>query len=379
MSSINGYKLKEPPYKGGMAVVYKGEKGQFTRAFKMIRPDKAANNAKLCEQFLKEIKIQQRLDHPNIIKILDAYPYTNEHNNTVTVLEMEWLDGMDLQRHVEQNCRSGLDVATVKKIALQVISGMKHAHSQSILHLDIKPSNLFLTKAGYVKIIDFGIARLIGENANIVNDANKTVVASKETGESTFKGTLAYASPEQQIGARLRYTSDIYSFGKTLHFISTGSTDPSAEIKDSQLSKIVYKCTAYNPKDRYQTFDEVEEAFVSKQEEEEVKCPHCHSSIRKTAKFCPECGRALQEKPKQEKCPKCGKARNQKDRFCDNCGWDYSKHPTQESSTNTKAIIGYRCSKCGMRTKAYSDGKVNFCNHCGASKDSLTPIYSNYK
>jgi len=368
MSIVNGYTLIEPSYKGGMAVVYKGQNGDFTRAFKMIRPDKAANNARLCEQFFKEIKIQAKLDHPNIIKILGAYPYTDNAGVTMTVLEMEWLDGMDLQRFIEQKSPSGLDSKTICKIAMQVINGMEYAHEQSILHLDIKPSNLFRTKTGYIKIIDFGIARLIGENADIVNDAGKTTVTSALTGESTFKGTLAYASPEQQVGGKLGFPSDIYSFGKTLHFLCTGTTDPSAEVKDTLLAGIITKCTAQNPKHRFQTFGEVREAFST--QPEETKCPKCHSSVRKTAKFCPECGYSLQNTEDQdthvEKCPKCGKTRMSNDRFCENCGWDFQR---------TKVITGYRCMKCNQTTRAYADGNVNYCNHCGATKKFLTPLY----
>ena len=239
---INGYTLIEPPYKGGMALVYKGQKGGFSRAFKFVRPDKAANTPKLVQQFLKEIRLQTTLDHPNIIKILDAYPHQQPNGISFTVLEMEWLNGLDLQRYIEQKAQRGLDETTIKKIAFQILDGLQYAHNHNILHLDIKPSNLFLTRDGYIKIIDFGIARVVGENASIVNGAEKLTLTT-ETGESTFKGTLAYASPEQQVGAKLSYTSDIYSFGKVLHFLSTGSTDPSYEVKSPKLAAIITKCT----------------------------------------------------------------------------------------------------------------------------------------
>lgn len=390
MEIINGYTLQEPPYKGGMALVYKGQKDAFTRAFKMLRPDKAANNARLCERFLKEVQNMMKLDHPNIVKILDAYPHVNSTGSTVTVLEMEWLNGMDLQRYIEKYAQTGMEVKTVIKIALQVIAGLEYAHKKSILHLDIKPSNLFRTKDGYIKIIDFGIAKVVGENAEIVEGAaNVTVVT--ETGESTFKGTLAYAAPEQQVGGKLSYATDIYSFGKTLHFLITGTTDPSAEIKDSQIAHIVTKCTADNPKHRYQSFAEVREAFEN---HEEKKCPFCGEIVKQTAKFCPNCGKPLNETQsasEQEVCPRCKKPRNGNDRFCDKCGWDFTSNTSngsdsQKSKTNEynqksnfhqREIKGYRCSKCGMTTKAYYDGKVFFCNYCGAGSDCLSPVYNN--
>ncbi len=370
MQVINGYTLIEPPHQGGMALVYKGEKGSFSRAFKMVRPDKAANNPRLCQRFIKEIQVQSKLEHPNIIKILDAYPFTDSTGRTVTVLEMEWLNGMDLQRYIEKKAPNGLDAETIKKIALQTISGLEYAHTKNILHLDIKPSNLFRTVDGFIKIIDFGIASVVGENAQIVEGAAKVTLVT-ETGESSFKGTLAYASPEQQVGGRLSFASDIYSFGKAIHFLATGTTDPSAEIKDSLISTIVVKCTAQNPKQRYQTFNEVRQAFSGSSER--VKCPTCGNMVSKSAKFCSECGHLMSTPPHEERCPKCGKPRHGQDRFCDACGHDYNS-PINHTNTSQK-LIGYECSICHKMTKAYSDGRVNFCNYCGAPKHQLTPKY----
>lgn len=371
---INGYTLIEPPYKGGMALVYKGQKGGFSRAFKFVRPDKAVNTPKLVQQFLKEIRLQTTLDHPNIIKILDAYPHEQANGTSFTVLEMEWLNGLDLQRYIEQKAKTGLGETSIKKIANQVLDGLQYAHNHNILHLDIKPSNLFRTFDGYIKIIDFGIARVVGENATIVDGAEKLTLTT-ETGESTFKGTLAYASPEQQVGAKLGYTSDIYSFGKVLHFLSTGSTDPSCEVKSPKLAEIITKCTMQNPKHRYQSCKEIKEAFEEFDKLKLKRCinPCCGKMILPSVKFCPECG-CLQnatrneQNKKKEVCANCGTLRKGKNRFCDQCGYDFEK----QVSTKIKS---FRCSKCYNYTKAYSDGKVFFCNHCGASKEYLIPIY----
>lgn len=371
---INGYTLIEPPYKGGMALVYKGQKGGFSRAFKFVRPDKAVNTPKLVQQFLKEIRLQTTLDHPNIIKILDAYPHQQANGTSFTVLEMEWLNGLDLQRYIEQKAKTGLGETSIKKIANQVLDGLQYAHNHNILHLDIKPSNLFRTFDGYIKIIDFGIARVVGENATIVDGAEKLTLTT-ETGESTFKGTLAYASPEQQVGAKLGYTSDIYSFGKVLHFLSTGSTDPSCEVKSPKLAEIITKCTMQNPKHRYQSCKEIKEAFEEFDKLKLKRCinPCCGKMILPSVKFCPECG-CLQNATRNEQnknkevCANCGTLRKGKNRFCDQCGYDFEK----QVSTKIKS---FRCSKCNNYTKAYSDGKVFFCNHCGASKEYLIPIY----
>lgn len=362
---INGYTLIEPPYKGGMALVYKGQKGGFSRAFKFVRPDKAANTPKLVQQFLKEIRLQTTLDHPNIIKILDAYPHQQANGTSFTVLEMEWLNGLDLQRYIEQKAKSGLDEATIKKIAFQVLDGLQYAHDHNILHLDIKPSNLFRTLDGYIKIIDFGIARVVGENAAIVDGVEKLTLTT-ETGESTFKGTLAYASPEQQVGAKLGYTSDIYSFGKVLHFLSTGSTDPSYEVKSPKLAAIITKCTMQNPKHRYQTCKEIKDAFEESDKPKLKMCinPQCGKMIPSIVKFCPECGTEQVAKPK-EKCQKCGNIRIDNAVFCDRCGHKYGDPwPPTGPSTPQKWL----CKSCKHSwVDPEIDNKTSHCPYCGST------------
>ena len=328
---INGYTLVEPPFKGGMALVYKGVNGNgFERAFKFVRPDKAENSPRLCQQFIKEIKLQTQLNHPNIIRILDAFSHTDDTGKAFTVLEMEWLNGLDLERFVQQKAKNGLTDNSVKKILLQVLDGLEYAHKHNILHLDIKPSNLFRTDAGYIKIIDFGIARVVGDNAKIIEGAQKLTLVT-ETGESTFKGTMAYASPEQQVGGKLGFYSDIYSLGKTLHFLCTGTTDPSVEIASPLFASIVERCTIDNPKKRFQSCAELRDALTASYRPVQKHCIHCGKLISNNVEFCSFCGGFQKEKKvekpkiKMWKCKKCGKVIREEfadnlTRFCSYCG-----------------------------------------------------------
>lgn len=328
---INGYILQEPPFKGGMALVYKGVNANgFERAFKFVRPDKAENSPRLCQQFIKEIQLQSKLNHPNIIRILDAFSHTDDTGKAFTVLEMEWLNGLDLERYVKQKAKKGMGDDAVKKVLLQTLDGLEYAHKHNVLHLDIKPSNLFRTFDGYVKIIDFGIARVVGDNAQIIDGAEKLTLVT-ETGGSTFKGTMAYASPEQQVGGKLGFYSDIYSLGKTLHFLCTGTTDPSVEIASPLFASIVEKCTIDNPKKRFQSCAELRDALTVFHRPVQKHCIHCGKLISNNIEFCSFCGGFQKEKKvekpmtKMWKCKKCGKVIREEfadnlTRFCSNCG-----------------------------------------------------------
>lgn len=335
MANIKGFELVEPPYRGGMAMVYEGRRGNFRRAFKLLRPDKAANNPRLSEMFLREIQVQSQLSHPNIVTIIDAYQHEFDSGNRFTVLEMEWLTGCDLQSFIEKrNNGLGLDPATVKKIALQVIEGMIYAHNKNILHLDLKPSNLFRTVDGYIKIIDFGIAKVVGENADIVEGAqNVTMVTS--SGENFFKGTLAFSAPEQQVGGKLSFATDIFSFGQTLHYLLTASTDPDVEVSDPMFRAVIDKCTQLKPRNRYQSFQEIKQELSDEPATKQCPNPSCGRHVDINFKYCPYCSTALDK-------------------------------PATPADTPPRKRLSTVCNQCKFENVLRPDGKTRFCMKCGA-------------
>lgn len=341
--NINGFELQEPPLKGGMGIVYKGTKGFLSHAFKLVRPDKAANNPRLCQQILKEIKFLAKLNgHPNIVQVIDVHTHQDMLGHPVTAIEMEWLEGRTVEDFIKTKAPNGLSEKDIIKIVKQLLSGLGYAHSQNILHLDLKPSNVFICDTNYTKIIDFGIARVVGDNAEIIEGAQKMTKLT-ETGESTFKGTLAYSSPEQQVGGKLGVYSDIYSLGKTIHFMCTGTDDPAADISYPKLAAIVDKCTQNNPKHRYQSCKEVE------------------CALDKDVEILPPPG--PNPEPKIKVCPKC-KTENPSDaRFCKKCKYDLSQPYVETPSPN-----GYYCKTCGHKwIDVFKDGKTKFCPRDGSS------------
>jgi serine/threonine protein kinase len=336
--TINGYRITEAIKSGGMATVYKSvNPAGFTKAFKVVRPDRAENNPALYRRFEKEINILRQLsEHPNIVRAENVYT----HNHT-TVLEMEYLDGMDLYDYVTKKTTNGIkDREQLSKISRQILESLNFAHNvreytdgkgtvhkiNGILHLDIKPNNIFRTRNGYVKLLDFGIAKVVGEEAEKIQGAENVTLLRTETGESTFKGAPAYASPEQQAGKALDITSDIFSFGKTLHFIATGSEDMDVDVTVEPFASIVKKCTEQRRKDRYQSCMEIIDAINPINPPPlppTVKCrnPECGKMIDASFPSCPYC-RAEQ---KQKKCPNINCPRKEKrytrgDKYCNYCG-----------------------------------------------------------
>jgi len=336
--TINGYTITELIKEGGMAAVYKGENGFNRKAFKVVRPDRAENNTALYNRFLREIKILNDLGgHPYIVRAENVH----NHNHT-TVLEMEFLDGLDFEDYMKQIEPQGIrDKAQLTNICNQILEALHYAHKleyvengvqkKGILHLDVKPNNIFRTKSGYIKLLDFGIAKVVGEQAEKIYGAENFTMKT-QAGESTFRGAIAYASPEQQAGVALDVTSDIFSFGKTLHFIATGTEDMRIECKIANFDDIIEKCTQQNPKKRYQTCQEVINAVnhtttptsPPPPSPPKKKCPDCHTVKMEVSRYCSECGYDFEP---VKKCPKgCPQSKEksyeQSDKYCWKCGSD---------------------------------------------------------
>ena len=186
---------------GGMGTVYKVQHiiSDRVEALKVLLPD-LEGNPHLAERFLREIKLQATLSHPNIAALLNAFRMGNR-----LLMVIEYIEGQSL----DVLMRAGrVDLWTGVELIEQVLSALAYAHSRHVIHRDIKPANIMLTSYGVVKLMDFGIARP-------TDDSNLT-----QPGMAL--GSVYYMSPEQVRGGHGDERSDIYSVGITLYELVTG-------------------------------------------------------------------------------------------------------------------------------------------------------------
>jgi tetratricopeptide (TPR) repeat protein len=207
---VSHYRILERLGKGGMGVVYKAEDTTLGRtvAIKFL-PEAIADDATALERFHREARAASALNHPNIVTVHEI-----GKEATGSFLVMEWVQGETLRSRLKRS----MDLAAVIDIGLQVARALKTAHRAGIIHRDIKPENIMVRSDGYIKLVDFGLARL-----GITSDGETvSMEVSKITKEGSWIGTIDYFSPEQARAESLEWATDIFSFGIVLYEAATG-------------------------------------------------------------------------------------------------------------------------------------------------------------
>jgi serine/threonine-protein kinase len=203
---IPGYHIIEKIGQGGMGMVYKAKQLSMDRIVAMkVLNDKYSANSEFVDRFIREARAAGKLNHPNVIHVHDISRANGRH-----YFSMEFIDGASLKDmlRVEKkiNCKKALD------IVLQCARALEFAHACQIVHRDVKPDNIMITREGIVKLADLGIAKTFEES----------VPAAKE--HRRVMGTPHYMAPEQALGKPIDHRVDIYSLGATFYHILTGST-----------------------------------------------------------------------------------------------------------------------------------------------------------
>ncbi len=209
--TISHYRILGKLGGGGMGVVYEAEDLKLGRhvALKFL-PDNLTDDPKTLERFEREARSASLLNHPNICTI-----HGIEDNNGHPYIVMEKLDGDSLKQRIHAG---PMGLEQVLDISIQVADALAASHAKGIVHRDIKPANIFLTPSGQVKVLDFGLAKLV-HNVGTDDDAGAD---NSLTAIGVIPGTAVYMSPEQARSEEIDFRSDLFSFGVVMYEMSTG-------------------------------------------------------------------------------------------------------------------------------------------------------------
>jgi serine/threonine-protein kinase len=267
---LRNYKILEKLGVGGQGTVYKATDGKLGRTVvvKVLPPELTAREANL-RRFEREARLASSLDHPNICTIFDLDEVDGVH-----FIAMQYVEGRNVRQLVGGH---PLELKSALLIGIQVTDALAAAHSRGVIHRDIKSGNVMVTPSGQVKILDFGLAKLLDDSEETPRSA---LHRTDLTEVGVPYGTATYAAPEQARGDRVDKRADIFSTGVLLYEMLTGTWPfrgkttidvrhavlhdaprPVAELRNeplpASLQQILDRCLAKEPRHRYQKMEEL--------------------------------------------------------------------------------------------------------------------------
>jgi len=259
-SQVGHYEIIGPIGAGGMGEVYRARDSRIRREVAVkILPATLASDPERIRRFEQEALASGMLNHPNVLTVFDVGEYEKS-----PFIVSELLEGQTLREHLT----SRIGITKTIEYAVQMASGLAAAHEKGIVHRDLKPENIFVLPDGRLKLLDFGLAKLLSDEAS--NDQNKTE-QRRLTSAGMVVGTAGYMSPEQVRGEVIDHRSDIFSLAVVIHEMLTGVTpfhrDSSVETMNAILhdsppgggdlsgavSRVLHRALEKSPANRFQT------------------------------------------------------------------------------------------------------------------------------
>ncbi|MBD3856617.1 MAG: protein kinase [Acidobacteria bacterium] len=257
--TLSRYKITGMLGEGGMGVVYRAEDPELGRevALKLL-PAEMAENPKRLERFRREAKAVAAINHPNIVTI-----HSIESVETTHFLTMELVEGESLDQIIPPG---GMPLAKVFEIAVPLADALASAHEQGIVHRDLKPANVMVTGENRIKVLDFGLAKLVEDPDSETGDPSLTAVPTELTAEGMVMGTAPYMSPElyEMATGKRPFAGD--TSAALVSSILRDSPPTVTEINESlprHLARIIQHCLEKDPESRYQSAKDVRNELKS--------------------------------------------------------------------------------------------------------------------
>jgi eukaryotic-like serine/threonine-protein kinase len=268
-TKLGRYEIRSKLGEGGMGEVYLAQDTELDRTLAIkVLPETLASDQQRLQRFIQEAKAASALNHPHILTIHEIGTVGN-----LRFIATEFIDGQTLRQHL----RSGTKLTEILEIAIQTANALAAAHAAGIIHRDIKPENIMVRRDGYVKVLDFGLAKLAEPQGS--TDTEAPTKAMVNTGAGTVMGTANYMSPEQAKGTHVDVRSDVWSLGVVLYEMVAGRVPfpgetPTETISlilqreaapltrfatdvPGELERIVTKALTKDREDRYQTMKDL--------------------------------------------------------------------------------------------------------------------------